>query len=109
DIARRIVALRKQLERGIEAIPGLQVVGTPAAAHLFFASETLDIFAIDERLEARGYLTARAWYPDSLQIWTNLSHEGGAIDLFLANLSEVVLEVRAGTIRASNREAVYSR
>ncbi len=109
DIARRIVALRKQLEQGIRSIPGLQVVGTPAAAHLFMASDELDIFAIDERLERQGFLTARAWHPDSVQLWVNLSHDEVAIKNFLTDLSEAAEAVRTSKDRAVNREAVYSR
>lgn len=109
DIARRVIALRQRLEHGIAAIPGLKVIGRPAAAHLFLASDEIDIFAVDEMLEAKGYSTARAWHPDSVQLWVSLNHDEAAIDALLTDLSQAADAAHRDALRARNREAVYSR
>jgi len=109
DLTRRTIALRDRLVDGIRAIDGLDVIGEPAAAHLFLCSEKLDIYALDEMLDAMGYATARAVQPDSIQFWVNTIHDEDAIDALLADLRTASAKVAGMGISARSREAAYTR
>ena len=109
ELADHILRLRKHLEAGVRQIADLYVIGTPAAGHLFVASDTLDILAVDEILEAQGFLTDRATQPDSIQVWLNTSHDSAAIDTLLDALAEAADRIERSGIRAARRDAVYTR
>ena len=108
-IARHVIDLRKRLIAGINAIPGLSVIGRPAGAHLFVHAiqPDIDVFAVDEALSTAGYLTSRAWMPESIQLWVSTRHDTAAIDRLLADLARAVTTTTGH--RALTREAVYSR
>jgi glutamate/tyrosine decarboxylase-like PLP-dependent enzyme len=59
DTARTIVA-------GIRAIPGLAIVGEPEAQLFALCSDELDVFALGDALQARGWYLDRQKPPDSL-------------------------------------------
>ena len=48
---------------GIEAIDGLEIMGKPAMSVFGYTSPTLDMFAIADGLEARGWLVFRDNHP----------------------------------------------
>ena len=50
---------------GIEAIDGLEVMGKPAMSVFGYTSKTLDMFAIADGLEARGWLVTLDTLPVS--------------------------------------------
>lgn len=108
-LTRETIALRDKLIRGIRAIDGLDVIGEPAAAHLFLYSDMIDVYALDERLEAEGYRTARAVTPDAIQFWVNPIHDETAIDTLLADLHKFCAEIAEKGVRAKSREAAYTR
>lgn len=109
ELTERILGLRKHLESGVRQIANLTIIGTPAAGHLFVASDTLDILAVDEILEAKGFLTARATHPDAIQLWLNTTHDGAAMDTLLDALAEATARVAQSGIRTTQRDAVYTR
>ena len=107
DVTRRTLAVKRRLVDGVRAIPGLQVVGRPDAAHFFVAAGDLDVYAVEEELSRRGWALARARLPDSFQVWPGIPHEQSA-GAFLADLAEATARVREAGTRAAGRAAVYA-
>ena len=108
DAIGRILAVRNRLMAGVRRIDGLRVVGRPACAHFFVAADGFDIFAVEEILTARGWALARAYLPDSIQLWAGIAHEN-VVDARLAELEAAVAEIRASGRVARDRAAVYAR
>lgn len=107
-VTARTLAVKKRLIAGIRAIPDLQIVGRPDAAHFFVTSDAIDVYAIEEALSLRGWALARAYKPDSFQIWPGIPHET-IVEVFLADIAAAAKHVRERGLRAQDRSAVYTR
>lgn len=105
DITRRIVDVRKRLERGVRDI-GLRVFGTPQLGILSFGTDEIDTFAVAEKMERRGWFIGRVQDPDGLHIMLNLSHEP-IVEDYLSDLGHAVDTVRAKNLRSNNRKGIY--
>ncbi|NLH47639.1 MAG: aspartate aminotransferase family protein [Myxococcales bacterium] len=94
--ARRIMASVKQMRDGIAAIPELEVLGKPHGAILAYRSKSpdLNVFAVGDQLEKRGWHIDRQQKPDSLHAMVT-PHHGKVIDLYLKDLRESVAFVKA--------------
>jgi sphinganine-1-phosphate aldolase len=80
----------------IDAIPDLEVMGRPAMSVFAFTSKTLDIFAIADGLEERGWLLFRDSFPvKAIRFMQSPGHEA-YVDKFVADLREVAELVRNG-------------
>ena len=100
----------ERFKAGINAIPGLQVLGNPAMTVFGYASTdaALDIFAIAKGLEARGWLVFPDEYPrPAIRFMQSPGHEP-YIDRYLADLREVAELVRSGQIVSEGGKARYS-
>ncbi len=107
-IVDKILKARDSLVAGLNAIPGLSVWGEPHAYLIAYGSPDLDIFAVDDGMTERGWLTMRGLEPDSVHLFVDASHEPAVVDRYLADLAEVVAQVRAGKIEARGKGAVYA-
>jgi glutamate/tyrosine decarboxylase-like PLP-dependent enzyme len=93
---------------GIEAIDGLQVMGKPAMSVFGYTSRALDVFAIADGLEARGWLVFRDSHPvRSIRFMQSAGHEP-FVDSYLADLREVVELVRSGRLISEGGQAAYT-
>jgi len=93
---------------GIEAIEGLHVMGRPAMSVFGYTSETLDIHAIADGLEARGWLVFRDTHPvASIRFMQSAGHEP-FVDGYLADLREVADLVRSGELTSAGGRATYT-
>jgi glutamate/tyrosine decarboxylase-like PLP-dependent enzyme len=95
---------------GIEAILGLKVMGRPAMTVFGYTSvdPQLDIFAIADGLEARGWLVSRDEYPaNAIRFMQSPGHEP-YIDAYLRDLREVAELARRGEIVSKGGRAQYS-
>ncbi|MEZ4333788.1 MAG: aspartate aminotransferase family protein [Myxococcota bacterium] len=102
-LARRIRDTVRRLREGIRAIPGLVIHGEPEMSILAFGSTRLDVFAIGDVMDDRGWHLDRQTGPDALHLMVSPEHEKVA-ERFLADLREAV-----DTHGASRgREARYS-
>ncbi len=100
----------ERFQAGINAIDGLEVMGQPAMTVFGYTSTDpdLDIFAIAEGLEARGWLVSRDEYPvESIRFMQSPGHEP-YIDRYLDDLREVAALVRAGGLKRHGGRAQYS-
>ena len=52
--ARIVVETREKIERGVEALEGLHVIGRPQLGLVAFGADDVDVFAIWARMKQRG-------------------------------------------------------
>jgi glutamate/tyrosine decarboxylase-like PLP-dependent enzyme len=105
--AQVIMETSRHLIEGIEGIPGLRVLGDPPASVFAFASDEVDVFAVGDALDGRGWHMDRQIKPASLHLMITPVH-AGIEDRFLGDLAATVEEVRAdpGASRAG-QAALY--
>ena len=95
NIARTIMDTTHTLQAGIEAVPGLKVLGQPAMSVFAYTStdKDLNIFALGDRLEEKGWLVDRLQRPDALHCMITPRHAAIAHQ-YLADLREGAQTVR---------------
>lgn len=103
----RVLGIRDRFLAGIRAIEGLEVWGEPDTYQFMFGSSAFDIFAVADLMDERGWRIGRAKEPPSILLAINAAHEESA-DQFLADLGEVVADVRAGGLRGKPTTAIYA-
>ena len=79
---------------GIAAIPGLRVLGTPAIGVFAYTADDLEIFAIADAMETRGWHVDRQQRPDCLHLMINPNH-AAIVEDYLRDLADSVAFVRA--------------
>jgi glutamate/tyrosine decarboxylase-like PLP-dependent enzyme len=112
DGYRRLVggalAYMDRFKAGIEAIPGLRVLGDPVMTLFGYTSDTLDLFAIAKGLTERGWLVfPDEWPVKAIRFMQSPGHEP-YIDRYLADLREVAELVRSGELVADGGRALYT-
>jgi glutamate/tyrosine decarboxylase-like PLP-dependent enzyme len=88
-LATRLLDTAKKLRAGIDAIPELHVWGEPAATLLAFGSEQLDVMAVGDVMDDKGWHLDRQENPTALHMMISPEHEKIA-DEFLADLRSAV-------------------
>lgn len=104
---------RRRMVEGIRAIPGLAVLGEPEAHLVAMAADDtvdvgggpIDVFAVGDALQARGWFHDRQAPPDSLHSTVSAGN-APVIEEYLADLAACVDEV-AGT-RIDDRSTNYA-
>jgi sphinganine-1-phosphate aldolase len=105
-LAKVIMGTTCTLIDGINGIEGLYVLGKPDMSVFAIASDTLDIYAVGDALDALGWHPDRQQKPPALHFMVTPAHEK-IVEPFLADLREAVRKVAAGEATASGRAAVY--
>lgn len=95
EITRTIMDTTARLKQGIEAIDGLTVLGQPAMSVFAYASrdKDLDIYAMGDQLEARGWLVDRLQRPSALHCMVMPRH-ASVVETYLNDLREAAEIVR---------------
>ena len=96
-----------RLAEGIRSTPGLVLRGDPDATVMAFGAsepDELDIYAVGDRLVARGWHLDRQKPPDSLHAMVNAVH-ADVIDTLVDDIAAATAEV-AG-VRGADRAATY--
>ena len=101
---------RVRMVEGIRAIDGLTVLGEPEAQLVAITvapgyEEALDVFAVGDALQARGWYHDRQGPPDSLHATVSAGN-AAVIEDYLADLAECVTEV--GGTRLADRSTTYA-
>lgn len=91
--AKGIMETSVRLIEGINRIPGLQVLGRPPASVFAFTSDEVDVFAVGDALDRRGWHMDRQIKPASLHLMVTPVH-AGLEDRFLDDLADAVEEIR---------------
>ena len=102
-LTRLLMDTTARLRAGIASTPGLRIWGDPAMSLLAFGSATLDIAAVGDAMDDRGWHLDRQTAPPALHMMVTPNHAKVA-DQFLADL-----EAAAATqAPARGKEARYS-
>jgi glutamate/tyrosine decarboxylase-like PLP-dependent enzyme len=88
-LAARVRDTTHKLRQGIEAIPELEVWGEPVMGVFSFGSKRLDIFAVGDVMDERGWHLDRQKGPDALHLMVSPEHHRIA-GAFLADLRDAV-------------------
>ena len=104
----KILDTRERFLDGIRGIDGLEIWGEPEAYLIVFGSNTFDIFAVDEGMAGRGWLSSRLLDPPAIHLFLDMSH-AAIVDDYLHDLAEVVKAVKSSKIESREKGAVYSR
>lgn len=107
--ARKIMAATATLITGVNAIEGLEVVGSPQASLFAYRSveKKLGIYAVGDQMEQRGWHIDRQQRPESLHAMVTPMHLDVA-ERYLADLAESVAHVRANpNLSATGSAATY--
>src|SRR3990172_13196849 len=104
-LARTIMETAKALIDGVNAIPGLRVLGEPDMSVFAFTSDTADIYAVADAMDARGWNMDRQQKPPSLHLLVTPVH-ADVVETFLGDLSAAGGRVTAGAAPAG-RAALY--
>ena len=107
DVTRRIMAIRDELIEAIDSIDELQSIGLPHSFHFAFAAPEIDIDAVADGMEDKGWRQPRGSTPAMIQLVLNLGHEGVVAD-YVDDLSNVVKQVKRGAIQNRKKKAVYA-
>jgi glutamate/tyrosine decarboxylase-like PLP-dependent enzyme len=96
DLARRTHEAFTRLCDGVAAMPGLRVLGDPSGPLLAYGSgdPQLAIYAVGDRMDARGWSVNRVQRPEGLHAMVTAQHLD-VVDRYLADLGAAVAEVRA--------------
>jgi sphinganine-1-phosphate aldolase len=99
DATRRLLA-------GLAAIPELEVLGRPEATIFAYRSRDpqVNIYAVGDRMTARGWHIDRQQRPASLHAMVTQAH-AGVVDAYLADLRAAVAEVKGRPELATQGEA----
>ncbi|HYF90757.1 MAG TPA: aspartate aminotransferase family protein [Symbiobacteriaceae bacterium] len=93
-LASTIMETTKALMQGISAIPGLCILGRPEMSVFAFASDTLNVYALADAMEARGWFLDRQQQPVCLHMMVTPAH-AGVVQSFLSDLRECAAQVAA--------------
>jgi len=105
-VARELMDFIDRYKAGVQAIEGLCVLGQPHLSIVAFGAQDFDIFAVAERLAAKGWLPGLVQRPKAIHRMMSLLHEP-ALDDYLADLRECVAAVRAAAPEQSALQATY--
>ncbi|CAL4950848.1 unnamed protein product [Urochloa decumbens] len=94
DSTSRIMEVSKKIQRGIEEIPGLFVIGKPDMTVVAFGSDVVDIFEVNDIMSSKGWHLNALQRPNSLHICVTLQHTTVYKD-FLKDLQDSVDTVKA--------------
>src|SRR3990172_3565647 len=105
-LARDVMDTTLALIAGINSILGLRVLGKPDMSVFAFASDTLDVYAVGDQMDARGWHPDRQQKPPSLHLMVTPAHKE-IVQPFLSDLREAVAKVKEGALASSGSAAMY--
>ncbi len=94
-LAETTMRTARTLMDGVNAIPGLHVLGRPDMSVFAFASDTLDVYVVADLMEAKGWHLDRQQLPPCLHLMVTPAH-AKIVEPFLADLREAAAKVASG-------------
>ena len=73
-LAADVMSATEEICRGVEAIDGIDVLGSPHMSVLALGSQTLDVYVVGDELSARGWHIDRQQHPASLHLTVQHGH-----------------------------------
>jgi hypothetical protein len=87
-----------RLREGIDALPGLRVLGQPDMCVMAIGGDGLDVYEVGDEMQLRGWHLDRQQFPPSLHLTVTYVH-AGVVERFLADLRDAVRTVRRPSAR----------
>lgn len=106
DIAERTMRAKQTIVDGIAAIPELELWGEPELSLIGFGSRSLDIMAVADALDDRGWFSSRLGKPPSIHCRLTPAHEPVAAR-YVEDLVASVEEVRNGRVASGDSKITY--
>jgi sphinganine-1-phosphate aldolase len=109
ELARRARDVTLQLAEGLAAIEGLRVLAPPDMTIVAYASdaEDVDIYAVADQLEAKGWSVDRQQHPNCIHLTVN-ANNAPQVGPYLADVEAAVKVVQANPdLAASGNAAMY--
>lgn len=97
-IVETMMQTARKLQEGINALPGLHVIGEPDMCVMAIGGDGLDVYEVGDEMQARGWHLDRQQFPPSLHLTVIYAHAAVA-DQFLADLQAAVETVRRPSLR----------
>ena len=88
-IQRDLASTTRKVRAFVDALDGIEVVGDPIGPVLAFESDTLDLYAVADVLDDRGWNLNRNTDPRGLHVMLSPAH-GAVVDTLLADLADAV-------------------
>ena len=92
-----VMKAAKQLQAGVNAVPGLKVVSDPEMSVFAIGSDGLDVYALADELTARNWHLDRQQFPPTLHMTVQFGHVG-VVDEFLRDLNDAAKAVRKPSV-----------
>lgn len=89
DLMRGLMDTTAKIRRGIESIPQLRIMGAPIGPLLTFTSDDIDVYAVCDVMDDRGWNLDRNTNPNGLHMMISPIH-GRYADEFLTDLRDAV-------------------
>ena len=105
-IAKQSMDMARAIIDGVAKIPGLKILGEPAMSIFSFGSDELDVYALADRMDARGWNMDRQQLPPSLHMMITPAHAAN-VESLLSDLRACVDEVRATGPSPEGSAAMY--
>jgi sphinganine-1-phosphate aldolase len=105
-LAGTVLDTARALREGIAAIPGLKLLGEPRLSVFAFSSDTLDVYALGDAMEARGWKLDRQMMPPALHLMVTPAH-AKVVEPFLADLRECAAGLASGAPAPEGSAAMY--
>jgi glutamate/tyrosine decarboxylase-like PLP-dependent enzyme len=90
-IVRDLMATAEKVRAGLEALDGIEIVGDPIGPVFAMRSDTLDLYAVGDVLDDRGWNVNRNTEPRGLHLMISPAHAAVA-DQLLADFAAAVAE-----------------
>ncbi|CAL9189413.1 unnamed protein product [Musa hybrid cultivar] len=90
---KQMMEVSKKIQKGIEEIPGLFIIGQPHMTVVAFGSNDIDIFEVNDMMTSKGWHLNALQKPNSIHICVTLQHLHVVGD-FLRDLRESVKMVK---------------
>jgi len=94
-LAKKTLDTSDEILAGIRSIPELEVLGDPAMSVFAFGSQSLDVYALGDAMQALGWYLDRQQRPASLHMMITPAHEKIAGEV-IADLKKCVASVKSG-------------
>jgi glutamate/tyrosine decarboxylase-like PLP-dependent enzyme len=105
-LAGTVLDTARALREGITAIPGLKLLGEPRLSVFAFSSDTLDVYALGDAMEARGWKLDRQMMPPALHLMVTPAH-AKVVEPFLADLRACAAGLTRGEPAPEGSAAMY--
>jgi sphinganine-1-phosphate aldolase len=102
----RVMETARKLMDGVNAIPELRVIGEPDMSLFSFTSDAVDIYAVADAMDAKGWHLDRQQMPPKIHVVVTPAHAAIA-DRFLADLRESAAAVAKDGPAPGGRAAMY--